>query len=770
MKKILLFAVSMVFAVGLMAQSSLELKVQKQPSPQEMRKIELSTSEIDIRSVSESKEMREILANPIPNAKDVKDEYTPWGWADSREYTYRTIGEDDAAWKGEEQMLFPDNMAGIYRYIQNYPSLSGYVSVANAMGYVFDPYSLSYGETFDQRCFETSVNYLHNYRIDTLDIAADYRIANYNPNSPDTLRISLSHFDIYSPKLNLNIDYFTAIAQSKYKFLSPAVQYIANPIPAKGITLKPKASNTITFDYILSPKDSVLVAMGYVRGKVLSLPVNYEVPSGSVVGVIMKFIPGYTYDNKDTLVDERFNSSGNITYYKTHRNTYSSVVINNRSGYTTDLYDSGYGYNTTLMEDLDLRNKTANAYTLNGSYCYDLRYDYLPIVDMKISTGTESVLYEPTPVLEETTEITEIHATLNGSVTVGINTIVNKGFLIRKKGTTDWEFVTMPTGDNNQFSKKVNLIPNTEYEVCTYVQAGDYRFVWISKADTFKTLPNETTFIMTPPTSITRTSATLNATLSADIVDRGVYNCMVRYRKAGSQSWSGYYELQQVGSSLNVEYRMPSGRLTPATTYEVEGVITSSWLNYTTNIISPVITFQTLPSGPVLNTIMASDITRTSAVLNGNIVEDSTEPTIMCGFEWRKQGDSVYSVASSATSPLRSTLTELQPNTTYEFRAFAMTDKGSYYGNIAQFSTLSTGIAEVSSDMLSLYPNPTSGKIFIKTITPIEKISVYDINGKEVKSINDVQDHFSIGELKDGVYLIKLKTVEGEVLRKIIKQ
>jgi hypothetical protein len=86
------------------------------------------------------------------------------------------------------------------------------------------------------------------------------------------------------------------------------------------------------------------------------------------------------------------------------------------------------------------------------------------------------------------------------------------------------------------------------------------------------------------------------------------------------------------------------------------------------------------------------------------------------------------------------------------------------------FTTLTVGIATLSYDELSLYPNPTLDKIFIKTIFSIEKVSVFDIKGKEVKSMNDVQDHFSIGELNDGVYLIKIKTNEGEVIRKIVKQ
>ena len=767
MKKIVLCALSIFFAVGLIAQSSREFKEQKQPTRQEIYQNEIFTSQDINKNASEIRGVRErISTESLFNIKDAKDTYTPWGWAESTEYTMGVLGVAGSEWKGEEVLLFPDDQAGKYSY-QQYAGATYYIG-AQSIGYVFDPYSLSYGEQFNVRYFEDKVGHLYNYRIDTLSVAADYRIANYNSNSPDTLRITLSHFDIYSPQHYYQIDYFPAvISQSAYYFLSPAVQYITNPIPAKGTTLQPKASNTVTFNYILSTNDSVNPTMGYVRGKYLSLPVNYEVPEGSVVGVTMKFIPGYTYNNKDTLMDQQYNSSGVLTYSKIHKNIFSSMTIRSRSTNTpTDLYDHGYGYNTILFEDMKLRNKASDAHMLSGSYCYALRLDYLPLLGMKISAGTQKVLYEPQPQLAIVTNITEISADLSGAVTVGANEVVDKGFMIRKVGESKWNFISMDTVPNNQFSTKINLIPDTEYEIATYVQAIKYDFVWVSPCDTFKTLPNTTTLVATPPTSITRTSATLNAVINADILGK-MYEPIVIYRKAGTQTWNEY---RMQANGTNLTYTIPTGRLSPGTTYEVAADIFCSWFDSYYRITSEIITFQTLPSGPNVNTIMASDITKNSVVLNGNIIEDSAEPVIMQGFEWRKQGDSTYNVASGATNPIRVTLSDLQPNTAYEFRAFAITSNGSYYGNIVPFTTLTVGIATLSYDELSLYPNPTLDKIFIKTIFSIEKVSVFDIKGKEVKSMNDVQDHFSIGELNDGVYLIKIKTNEGEVIRKIVKQ
>ncbi len=87
-----------------------------------------------------------------------------------------------------------------------------------------------------------------------------------------------------------------------------------------------------------------------------------------------------------------------------------------------------------------------------------------------------------------------------------------------------------------------------------------------------------------------------------------------------------------------------------------------------------------------VETLEATDITETSATLNGKVVEGYLEITEK-GFEYWTEGGEVESV-TVAEGELTATVTELAQNTKYTFRAYGTTSAGTTYGEELDFTTL----------------------------------------------------------------------------------
>ncbi|HMC01180.1 MAG TPA: T9SS type A sorting domain-containing protein, partial [Flavobacteriaceae bacterium] len=87
------------------------------------------------------------------------------------------------------------------------------------------------------------------------------------------------------------------------------------------------------------------------------------------------------------------------------------------------------------------------------------------------------------------------------------------------------------------------------------------------------------------------------------------------------------------------------------------------------------------------------------------------------------------------------------------------------YGN--QASTLSTN--DVIEDLFSLYPNPASTSFQITK--PVDNVSVYDITGKLVKAFKGnfpARHELGVSELANGMYLVKIESLEGSTTKRLI--
>lgn len=83
----------------------------------------------------------------------------------------------------------------------------------------------------------------------------------------------------------------------------------------------------------------------------------------------------------------------------------------------------------------------------------------------------------------------------------------------------------------------------------------------------------------------------------------------------------------------------------------------------------------------------------------------------------------------------------------------------------------SLSVDEVSAETIKLYPNPARNTIHITSNQVIEAITVIDINGRELQSLEISTSDYSldISNLSKGVYFIELLSGEPKVTKKFIK-
>jgi hypothetical protein len=93
--------------------------------------------------------------------------------------------------------------------------------------------------------------------------------------------------------------------------------------------------------------------------------------------------------------------------------------------------------------------------------------------------------------------------------------------------------------------------------------------------------------------------------------------------------------------------------------------------------------------------------------------------------------------------------------------------------NVTANFTEITSLEENISNRIKLYPNPTNGIInYESNNIEILKIQVTDLTGKVIleKSNLEVSGYINISSLNQGVYLINIKTKQGNLLNRIIKK
>jgi len=118
------------------------------------------------------------------------------------------------------------------------------------------------------------------------------------------------------------------------------------------------------------------------------------------------------------------------------------------------------------------------------------------------------------------------------------------------------------------------------------------------------------------------------------------------------------------------------------------------------------------------------------------------------------------------------------PNGTYNFTVSAQ-DYDDFNGTLTidnaaktkeVIMSVATSIEEQQANKLSIYPNPASEKVFIRSLGQIKRIKIVNMNGVVIaeKRTNGKQPFINISGIPDGQYIIQIKTKKTTLSQSIM--
>ena len=209
---------------------------------------------------------------------------------------------------------------------------------------------------------------------------------------------------------------------------------------------------------------------------------------------------------------------------------------------------------------------------------------------------------------------------------------------------------------------------------------------------------------------------------------------------------------------------IPASGYVPGATYTITATIASTGINKFGFQISA----QT-PTGVKRGTMVITDASRTQLITSGKYITHKAAGTAGVGsntwsFSW------IAPVAGTGSFTF--------------YGAFVLANgNNANSGDQVRLATLpvteavATGITDevLAADAVSVYPNPATDFVSINVLNAAKAdVTITDISGRIVKTIRDhdlgQNQPVVISELPEGIYMLRIATENGQVIKKIIKQ
>lgn len=174
----------------------------------------------------------------------------------------------------------------------------------------------------------------------------------------------------------------------------------------------------------------------------------------------------------------------------------------------------------------------------------------------------------------------------------------------------------------------------------------------------------------------------------------------------------------------------------------------TSW-NCTINFANNLYNFNVVPSGRAIHNNSNGGYATYNDINQGAYFWTASTYT---GGGWQNAS---YSVTFSCSTQGKSS--SLIPNYRYDGLAI----------RLVKNAPLSTGSFEKSN--IKVYPNPSTGILYIKSENEITELSIIDITGKIVYQQSKIDEVLNIESLERGIYLLKIATSVGSYTQKLIK-
>ena len=93
-----------------------------------------------------------------------------------------------------------------------------------------------------------------------------------------------------------------------------------------------------------------------------------------------------------------------------------------------------------------------------------------------------------------------------------------------------------------------------------------------------------------------------------------------------------------------------------------------------------------------------------------------------------------------------------------------------YFDDVEQVSIL--GITELQEDMISIHPNPVENTLYLTNTSSlvITKVELFNILGTKLREYKANIQEIQLHDVPNGLYLIKVQSDQGSILKKIIKK
>ncbi len=281
----------------------------------------------------------------------------------------------------------------------------------------------------------------------------------------------------------------------------------------------------------------------------------------------------------------------------------------------------------------------------------------------------------------------------SSSAVVGGRVISNGGTEVTSRGVY-YSNVIVALGDKVEigsgtgaFSTTLTgLTPNTTY----YVKAYATNNVGTSYGSiiTFKTgiAPQSPTLTTTAPANITSNSATLGGNVtsagSSAVLERGIVyattqNPTTSNTKIASGSGTGTYSVNATNLTANTTYYYRAYAI------NTEGTAYGNEVTFSTDVTA---------QPPTVTTTAPANMTSNSATLGGNVTSTGSSAVLERGVVLATGPNPTisnlkFASGNSGVGAFAINVTNLTANTTYYYRAYAINNEGTAYGNEVTFST-----------------------------------------------------------------------------------
>lgn len=188
--------------------------------------------------------------------------------------------------------------------------------------------------------------------------------------------------------------------------------------------------------------------------------------------------------------------------------------------------------------------------------------------------------------------------------------------------------------------------------------------------------------------------------------------------------------------------------------------------DYTVNVSEGVVNPCAAPSD-----VIVSNITNVSADISWTENGSATEWEIQYDVTGFTPGDGIF--VQDNDGDLGETLSGLAPLTTYDVyvRAICADETISDWTAVETFTTDEFSVNNSNFQNFSYYPNPVKSNLSLKAGLEIEKVSIYNLLGQEVISLNptSLNAEIDLSRLQAGPYMVRVN-INGEIKTfKVIK-